>query len=85
MTADPRPNLPALTNRDSGARSHARQNRAEAFGASGDAMLRTELHLRPCAWTQPTTSNRCLVRRDRSPPIRPGHSMPIATTAGGAV
>jgi NAD(P)-dependent dehydrogenase (short-subunit alcohol dehydrogenase family) len=37
-------------------------------------MLRTELHRRPCAWTQPTTSNRCLVRRDRSPPIRPGHS-----------
>ena len=45
-------------------------------------MLRTELHLPPCAWTQATTSNRCLVRRDRSPPIRSGHSKPIATTAG---
>ena len=44
MTADPRPNLPALTNRDSSARSHARQPALKHPVRGGDAVLRTELH-----------------------------------------
>jgi hypothetical protein len=84
MIADPRPDLSTLTNRDSNARSYPRQTALKHPVREEMPSFERSLHLRLRAWTQPTTSNRCSARRDRSPPIGPGPFNAHSHDSGGS-